>query len=215
MRKYFQSLVIIVCAIACLPATAEQVRQLSWQDLIPARQKSEDYLAGLTPEQKDLLHWLVYTLERLPEPGPGTEDIYKEVNKVMSVIQEAGIDMRQAMAKRNVSHSAIVEELNGQAVRIPGYLLPLEITDARVTEFLLVPYIGACIHVPPPPPNQIVYVKVVSQKGYKKKRLYDPVWVTGKISVMSTVKELYLTDGSADINVGYVMHANRIEPYKQ
>ena len=54
------------------------------------------------------------------------------------------------------------QEIDGAHVRIPGYLLPLELENDEATEFLLVPYQGACIHTPPPPPNQIVHVKLES-----------------------------------------------------
>ncbi len=57
-------------------------------------------------------------------------------------------------------------ELNGSKVKIPGFVIPLEGDDKAVTEFLLVPYFGACIHVPPPPPNQIIYVKF-KKKGHQ------------------------------------------------
>ena len=97
---------------------------------------------------------------------------------------------------------------------MPGYLLPLELDGTRVTEFFLVPYVGACIHVPPPPPNQIVLVKMVANGSYQSSRLFEPVWVTGIISTASTVQELYLVDGSADINTGYSMAANRVAPYR-
>ena len=107
------------------------------------------------------------------------------------------------MKKREEIQTTLVEELNGKQVRIPGYLLPLEVSGFKVTEFLLVPYVGACIHVPPPPPNQIVYVKVLQNGGYKNKELYEPVWVTGKMKVTSMVKELYLADGSAGVDIGY------------
>jgi hypothetical protein len=110
---------------------------------------------------------------------------------------------------------AIVEELNGQRIRIPGYLLPLEMSDTKVKEFLLVPYIGACIHVPPPPPNQIVHVNIVQNEGYRVKTMYEPVWVSGEISVKSMVKDLYLVDGSAGVDIGYSMQATHIEPYKE
>jgi hypothetical protein len=107
-----------------------------------------------------------------------------------------------------------VEELNGKQIRMPGYLLPLELDGTRVTEFFLVPYVGACIHVPPPPPNQIVHVKLIGNESYQSKELFEPVWVTGVMSTTSTVQELYLVDGSADINTGYSMTANRVEPYR-
>jgi hypothetical protein len=84
-----------------------------------------------------------------------------------------------------------------------------------VTEFLLVPYVGACIHVPPPPPNQIVHVKVIRKGGYKNENLYEPVWVTGKINVKSMAKQLFLVDGFADIDIGYAIQANQVERYKK
>ena len=64
--------------------------------------------------------------------------------------------------------------LNGQYVKLPGYVVPLE-SDAGglLSEFLLVPYYGACIHVPPPPSNQIVYVRL--NKPYLLKSMEDPV----------------------------------------
>jgi len=154
-------------------------------------------------------------LETLPKRGTETEEFYKEVDAAMPQLKKAGIDIVKVMAKRKEIRTTIVEELNGQRVRIPGYLLPLEISGSKVTEFLLVPYIGACIHVPPPPPNQIVHANVGQKGGYNSRKLYEPVWVTGVISVKSIVKDLYLSDGSAGINIGYAMQANHIEPYTQ
>jgi hypothetical protein len=72
------------------------------------------------------------------------------------------------------------EELNGKYVKIPGFVVPLEGDADNITEFLLVPYFGACIHVPPPPSNQIVYVKF--SEGVPIDNLYDAIWVTGILS---------------------------------
>ena len=74
----------------------------------------------------------------------------------------------------------IVPSLNGKLVKIPGFVVPLEGDSELTTEFLLVPYFGACIHVPPPPPNQIVYVKF--SKGVPIANLYDAVWVSGTLT---------------------------------
>src|SRR6187549_1707175 len=60
-----------------------------------------------------------------------------------------------------------LKALDGKSVRIPGYMVPLEDDSEIVSEFLLVPYVGACIHTPPPPPNQIVQVKMNSKKKVK------------------------------------------------
>lgn len=74
----------------------------------------------------------------------------------------------------------VVAELNGRRVRIGGYVVPLDFDATKVTEFLLVPFVGACIHVPPPPANQIIYVK--SAQGITLKGEFDPVYVTGTIT---------------------------------
>ena len=214
MRKLVPVLIFISCLLLRLPALAEQVRELSWDDLIPAHLFSVDLLANLTEDQQDLVIWVINTLETLPKRDPESEEFYKEVDEAMLDLKKAGIDTEKLIAKHKEIRISVVEALNGQQVRIPGYFLPLEQSATKVTEFLLVPYIGACIHVPPPPPNQIVHVKTPQKKGYSSKNLYSPVWVTGVITAKSMVKDLYLADGSAGINIGYTMQAKRIEPYK-
>ena len=214
MKKLIQVLIFIVCSFLYLPALAGQVRQLSWDDLIPAHLSSVDLLANMTEDQQDMVIWVINTLETLSKRGPETEEYYKEVDEATADLKKAGIDIVKVMAKYKETRTSIVKALNGQQVRIPGYFLPLELSDTKVTEFLLVPYIGACIHVPPPPPNQIVHVRTPQKKGYSSKNLYEPVWVTGVITSKSMVKDLYLSDGSAGINIGYTMQAKQIEPYK-
>ncbi len=214
MIKSIKAFAVICCIGFALTAAAEPVRQLTWDDLIPADLAKEGFLGDLTEEQKDLVLWVINTLEILPARGKGTEEYWKEVDDAMPTLKKYGVDIVKVMAKRKELQTAVVKDLNGKKVRIPGYMLPLEMTGTKVSEFLLVPYIGACIHVPPPPPNQIVFVKTPAKKGYNIKQLYDPVWVTGVISVQSTVKDLFLVDGSADVDIGYAMQANRIEPYE-
>jgi hypothetical protein len=71
----------------------------------------------------------------------------------------------------------VVAALDGKRVRIGGYVVSLDFDATKVREFLLVPFVGACIHVPPPPANQLVYVK--SDQGFEVSGMFDPVWVTG------------------------------------
>nr|WP_244507276.1 DUF3299 domain-containing protein [Pseudomonas panipatensis] len=82
-----------------------------------------------------------------------------------------------------------VAELAGKQIRLGGYPVPLA-NDAkgRVTEFFLVPYPGACIHVPPPPPNQIVLVRY--PKGLKIGDIYNPLWVTGTLKVETVSNDM-------------------------
>ena len=98
-------------------------------------------------------------------------------------------------------------------MRLAGYLLPLQFSEEGDTDFLLVPYVGACIHVPPPPANQIVFVRLA--KKFKVNDLYTAVWVSGKMKTKSSSKELTLIDGSANVSVGYHIDSGSIEIYKE
>jgi len=69
------------------------------------------------------------------------------------------------------------EALDGVYVKLPGYIVPLDMDAERVHQFILVPYVGACIHTPPPPPNQLVFVNVADP--WPSTQLWDAVWVTG------------------------------------
>ena len=95
----------------------------------------------------------------------------------------------------------VVDSLHGKRVHIGGYVVPLDFDATTVKEFLLVPFVGACIHVPPPPANQIVYVK--SEKGFDVQGMFDPVYVTGTLKVSMT------STGRAD--AGYSLDADKIE----
>jgi hypothetical protein len=215
MKKYILTSLIAACTLLNLPVLAQQTRQLTWDDLVPAHLLAGDPLEKLSPDQKDMVYWVINMLQTLPKRGPQTEEDYKQIDELMPSLRKAGIDIVKIQAKIKEIQTSIVKELDGQLIRMPGYLLPLEVSSAKVTEFLLVPYVGACIHVPPPPPNQIIYVKAAQDNGYESKKIFEPVWVTGIISVKSMSKELYLVDGSSGIDIGYGMQANKIEPYKE
>ncbi|MBE7376420.1 DUF3299 domain-containing protein [Pseudomonas lopnurensis] len=99
----------------------------------------------------------------------------------------------------------VVEALDGAQVKLPGYIVPLDLSeDGRVTEFLLVPYFGACIHVPPPPSNQIVHA--ISELGVRVDALYQPFWIEGPLKVEHASSEL--------AEAGYRMEAQKIYVYE-
>jgi hypothetical protein len=97
-----------------------------------------------------------------------------------------------------------LKKLDGQTVRIPGFVVPLDDFQEEGAEFLLVPYYGACVHTPPPPPNQIVMVEMTGKKAVKL-NLFDAVWMSGKIKIAS-VESPYGT-------VGYTLEGLTVEPY--
>lgn len=92
--------------------------------------------------------------------------------------------------------------VNGQRVRIAGYIVPLDEDTGGLIRFLLVPYFGACIHTPPPPSNQIIDVTPAKAHAL---HMMDAVWVTGTIRVTHSDTVLGAT--------GYQLQATEIEPY--
>ena len=97
-----------------------------------------------------------------------------------------------------------LKKLEGKLVRIPGFVVPLDDFQEEGAEFLLVPYYGACVHTPPPPPNQIVMVGMTGKKAIKL-NLFDAVWLSGRLKIAS-VESPYGT-------VGYQLEGLKVEPY--
>ena len=121
----------------------------------------------------------------------------------------AQLNLFEIAAKRKHAMESVNETLNEQQVRLAGYVLPLEMDGLKITEFLLVPYVGACIHETVPPANQLVLVKIES--GIDVTGRFTPVWVQGKINTQIRTTKLYLIDGSADIPRSYTLEADSFE----
>ena len=134
-------------------------RTVEWLDLMP--KKNLDALLN-PPDYVSQL-----------EEGAFEDEILTELRNLPKEISDP---YQQALVSTEV-----IKEMDGQRIRIPGFVVPLEFGEnKKVTQFFLVPYFGACIHVPPPPPNQIIFV--TSKKGLAIKELYDPLWISGIIS---------------------------------
>jgi hypothetical protein len=215
------SLLFLCCVLHAPSVLADAPRQLMWEDLTPKLQASENPFSKLTKEQLAKLTEVAQARDRKAR-GDSTLSATDAANEQAASrkLQEAGVDVDGLLAKRKemaeqqrARGQAVNATLDGQIVRIPGYLLPLEFSGKQVSEFLLVPWVGACIHTPPPPPNQIVHVK--TDKPFEFGGLFAPVWVTGRMSTAAAKKSLYLIDGSADIDIGYSLHASQVEPYKE
>ena len=93
---------------------------------------------------------------------------------------------------------------NGQAVRISGFVVPLTHDGAGVTAFILAPFVGACIHVPPPPANQLVLV--TTSTPYIVRNMFEAVTVTGTFGAASTTTEL--------AEIGYAISAEDIRRHR-
>ena len=122
-------------------------------------------------------------------------------------------DLIQLTSIFNPSDVKFNKSLNGKVVKIPGYLIPLHYEAQEIKEFMLVPYIGACIHVPPPPANQLVYV--ISDLPWENDFIWDPIWITGEISIggQNTIISLNPHE-TFQANAGYELVAHEIIDYE-
>jgi len=161
--------------------------------------------------------------ERLSQPAVSASGSYRNMDwdalipkdwDPMQAIKELNVgnlkdsDPRamEALSKlKEAWNNAPVESsLRGQRIRIPGFVVPLEHSKQQlVTEFLLVPYFGACIHVPPPPANQVIHV--IPANPVKTQGIMDAVWVSGTLEIEHSDSPL----GAA----GYKMKADVVTPY--
>ena len=130
----------------------------------------------------------------------------KGINTNQAALQDGDPKAMAVMQQlREVFDNAPTEpQLDNTRIRLPGYLVPLEEVAAGHTEFLLVPYFGACIHTPPPPANQIVLV--VPAKPVPGFRSMDTVWVSGVLKTTRTNSAMGAT--------GYRLEATLVEKYK-
>jgi hypothetical protein len=109
------------------------------------------------------------------------------------------------LAAQQMMDFSVNKALDGALIKIPGFIVPLDVgKDGLVTDFFLVPYFGACIHVPPPPPNQIVHVRI--SKGIALDSIYEAYWITGRMKVVNKSTRL----GAS----AYQLAASSVEIYK-
>lgn len=195
-------------------------REINWPDLV-MKVEFEDPFESLTETQlRDLSIYARISNLLKNRPELVSDAMKEEAIVAEQKLRNQDVDIEDLLVKRleikalrEERASAVVKNLNNQHVKIAGFLLPLEYSNKKVVEFLLVPWVGACIHTPPPPPNQIVFVTTTD--GYESSGLFDPVWVSGTMKVQSAQKDLYLVDGSSEIQSGYTILASTVRRYKK
>lgn len=216
MRKHLSAIMF------CLAATsgwAGSFQSISWGDLAENLSASDNPYYGLTADEAHLLGILVdVSVARLAGEVLSQQDLKGE-EIALAALSSVGIDgaakvleVKKFDSRLHASRTALNAELLGQEVEILGFALPLSFVGVKVTEFLLVPYAGACIHTPPPPSNQVIFVNVPN--GFEMRGLFDPVIVGGTISSSIESMSVELSDGNAEFPVGYQLKAEFVELFR-
>lgn len=159
-------------------------REVEWTDLMP----EEDLEALLDPPQEIL---------DIPDGS--------EMDQISSQISSAIEQANDSPYQQALTSTTVVDSFNNQHIKIPGYIVPLDFDKQNLTtRFFLVPFFGACIHVPPPPPNQIILVDY--PQGIKVKSLYDVFSISGLLKTSLFQHQMATS--------AYVMKAAKVEAYE-
>ena len=163
---------------------APDYQEVEWTQLMP----EEDLAALLNP----------------PDYLAGIEDGSQEDSVEAFGNQEFDNETTNRF-QQALTSTQVVKTFENKPIRIPGFIVPLESSESKmVTEFFIVPYFGACIHMPPPPPNQIIYVSV--EEGVELESLYDPFWFEGTLAIDTTENAM----GTAAYRLEHV----NVQPYE-
>lgn len=217
VRTFAAALAILLLGL--MPTRAETPKELNWQNLIPAAAPLQHPFLHLSTNDRVELEML-YGIRQREKRGliAMSDPDYARGRELTEKLTAAGLDVEplldefaDLMRQIELRSTAVVHDLNDQLVRLPGYALPLEFNGTAVDELLLVPFIGACIHVPAPPANQVVYVQL--NQSYVAGNLFEPVWITGRMKVQQSSRSLTFVDGSANVEAAYRLEGIRIEPY--
>lgn len=187
MKKFFAA-TLCVLAVGGLAVIA-----------MPDESGAKEVKATANPNELRRIEWKDLT----PPLSPGAQQAAAELN--MRIDQMTDIEIAEAMDKIDAEGNSLMSGLDDSTVELEGYLVPIDFNVETVTDFVMVPYFGACLHVPAPPPNQTVFVKFrdgIPMSEFEE-NYYFPYKVRGKIKVARTKTEL--------AEVGYQVTASDIE----
>jgi hypothetical protein len=177
-----------------LPLQAQPLRELDWLDLLTdADRQAMLALPEIDHGSGD---------EESAEPVSLEQQIANALSKEVTPQQRADLEKWNAV----LTSKRVRADLNDAQVKLPGFIVPLQTAaNGTVTEFFLVPYFGACIHVPPPPPNQIVLVRY--QRGFAMNDIYTPIWIEGTLHTELISNEV--------AEAAYTFTASRVVVYEE
>ncbi len=189
IRKWLGAIGVVFILVAALPVlgwwgsdsenkteVTSEVKELGWEKLVPE---------GFRPAENPLASMTESEIDRLMDGSEASNNILAEMEVQMS-------------------YAPTVPQLDGQRIKIPGYVVPLEFDgQSEMNEFLIVPYFGACIHTPPPPANQVIHAN--SEKTLTMENPYDPIWAIGVLKTDTKISEM--------AEAGYQLEIEQILPY--
>ncbi|MEO1389895.1 MAG: DUF3299 domain-containing protein [Cyanobacteria bacterium J06634_6] len=212
---------VLMAVIPAAPAAAQST--ITWEDLQAQSTHLRNPYEHLSEDQTFRLSSLYQLREWTKDNPPAPDSIEaKEIQRLEQTFADEGIDpdsllvhVDEAQAYWRSQAQTTNSDLEEQFVQLSGYVLPLgdnrsDSQTQSVNEFLLVPYVGACIHVPAPPPNQIIHIEPAA--AIENPGVFSAVEVSGKLRSQSNSYELFRVDGTRTVDVSYALDLEAIAP---
>jgi len=191
----------------------EKSKSLTTDDKAPTTKEAVEkpkLPSSLNKENKRINGYQTIGWEDLVLPGKSMVEVIDKYSVQVEKTKEGSPEEKVILEEMRADLDAlpINPKWDNQKIRLPGFVSPLDINQEKgdVGDFLLVPYFGACIHVPPPPMNQTVFVKPNIDKSISIEEIFQPVWVTGTLRAEAAATGL--------AQAGYQIENASLEIYK-
>ncbi len=220
MHHWFRAVVFAGLILCGHPVMATPETALDWADLPdPASQVFEDPYRDLSPEQFDDVLYVVRLRGKLQQDR-GSEEERQRWQAVLTETEDAlaadGIDVdwlldqREVVAERRRKAGTNGNpQFDGQTITLAGFAIPAPSDpDGRPVAYL-VPERGMCSHMPPPPPNQLIRVRL--NGNWAPSYFHEPVRLTGMLTIDPTVQNMMVVDGLMPMNATFQLETERVE----
>ena len=211
------TLLLIPLVLVSVSAGTNSVK---WEDL-DVKLRPYNPMVGLSIDQKITMQDIRNYLDKRQKTGALEPENQARLDELIAVLEKQGVEVKKRLAKADKESvqglqnlkKGMTAKFDGKEIEISGYVVPLGFESKGVTEFLLVPWVGACIHTPPPAPDQIIQVK--THEPYLMKSIEQPVTIAGRVKVTMEQSNVYIVDGRMDLTIGYAMVTERVRDYKK
>ncbi|WP_371186391.1 DUF3299 domain-containing protein [Thalassotalea maritima] len=219
MKNLFAAATLCIAFVSSA-VNALDIKKISWDTLNEhvVRKEIKNPFEDMAIEDIRKMQQIAI-VEDIISSGQPIDDNSKQLAENARIdLQKKGIDIdklfairEQIIAQRELEYSSTNPVLENTNIEMSGFLLPLEFEGKKVKEFLLVPYVGACIHEPPPAANQIVYAKLETPVEPPSLNLFTAIKVQGLMTSQNMSPELSLVDGAKQIPTSYTLDVDAIE----
>lgn len=207
------NIISIILLVFSYSSFAQKATYIEWSDLKLENNEEPVILPDLSQEQ------LIQIQEVFTLTHSDTKESKARIEVISKTLQKEGVNAEEVLklrdqyiAQKKREAELTTTQYDGQNVRMSGFIVPLNTSQEMVVnEFLLVPTAGACIHMPPPPANQVI--RVSYPKGFAMRTIQYPVWIEGTIKSGLQSENLFIIDGRRDVTMGYSLEAVNVVDY--